>query len=81
VDADRAFGAWQKASLGFTDNNGNGTWSATGTSTAVGLDKIDKNDYAGAKGVQAGGSSYALSSFSVYGVRPRNVALLPCIKY
>lgn len=95
VDSGRAFGSAQKGSLLGYDTNNDGVWCATAvgmvttaaSQSVIGVDAFSAGDYAGA-GLM--GASFASSSGlpgdaggqGASGVtRPRNTALLACIKY
>ena len=92
VDPGRVIGSWQKGSLVAIDTGtaGNQTISvaAAGTAAAAqgvaGFDPYTTGDYTGATiaGTNAGGSVALPGTSEVYAgtTRPRNVALLACIK-
>jgi len=94
VDASRAIGSSQKGSYIAFDLNRDGVWSASAQNTSyldaraqVGVDAYNTSDYST---LRATGSVPAAqqpippvdgNQFSDGVVRPRNIALLACIKY
>jgi hypothetical protein len=94
VDTDRVFGSWQKGTLMGYDQGNDAIWH-TSTITAygsasqpvIGVDDYNISDYSGVrlKGENAGGGidlkgSNTIDEGYTGTTRPRNVALLPCIK-
>jgi phage-related tail fiber protein len=88
VDKNRGFGTNQKGSLlvGDLDNvsttNANGVYSGSGGRDEVGFDTPDITQYSGGFSSVVGSAVTLSSRPDAFGVaRPRNVALLACIKY
>ena len=94
VDSGRVFGSWQKGTLMGYDQGNDAIWHAS-TITAygsasqpvIGVDDYNISDYSGVrlKGENAGGGidlkgSNTIDEGYTGTTRPRNVALLPCIK-
>jgi len=96
VDSDRIFGSNQKGTITVWDQERDNTWSITTpdnilgeqTQVIVGADDYSILDYNGVRirnGSGSGGNSDLKGDYSNSGAftgitRPRNVALLPCIK-
>ncbi len=91
IDPGRSFGAWQKGTMGAVDTSGSGDGRIAvvlGCDTATpvaayGFDPALAADYPGQ--LYGVGATYAYSTTALAGLwgssRPRNVALLYCIKY
>ena len=86
IDPSRVFGSWQKGSLITYDLIG--TTAAVdgvrGTADSTGGDPIDLADYTGSKLTNynnAPEAALSLTGWLPRSTRPRNIALLPCIKY
>jgi phage-related tail fiber protein len=92
IDASRVFGSWQKGTLVFGDNDGASGYSpgAVGTTnpatdrSLIGLDPYNASDYTSASGGlgAVNNTQTPTTNPGNFGVsRPRNIALLGCIKY
>ena len=94
IDAGRAAGSWQKGTLSWVDGNSAAIWSARGLSvtnaglkTDGGIDVASSADYLNAQySVIAASGAGAVGDIASYeasfgSTRPRNIALLACIKF
>jgi microcystin-dependent protein len=94
IDSGRTFGSWQKGTLYSYDTNADGTWNTAALSNVgstsqseIGADAYNTSDYP--NGRMTGATSTVTATLpgssgnqGYSGVtRPRNVALLACIKY
>ncbi len=90
IDASRVFGSWQKGTLQGVDYDGTGSYTIQEVGPAngysgigpTGLDTIDPSNYSTAwgRGADTAGNG-AINNYGFGSTRPRNIALLPCIKY
>lgn len=89
ADPGRVFGSWQRGSLILYDKSSGIGIQAPHSATietdnpaTFGADAANTADYPGVTEDSAASSNYALGSYSAVGMsRPRNIALLYCIKY
>lgn len=94
IDSDRKFGSWQKGTIYGYDTNNDGVWNITAVSEigrtsqiSIGVDNYNTSDYPDVKITGAGKQvpdelPGTAGIYSYSGItRPRNVALLACIKY
>ncbi|MEP3246263.1 MAG: phage tail protein [Sneathiella sp.] len=91
VDSGRTLGSWQKGTLSPVDIDGAGVWSVTASPLTdyvearelLGVDDFDHTHYTNAKLSAVSGSTYGLpgtSEGTAGTTRPRNMAMLACIK-
>jgi microcystin-dependent protein len=92
IDPSRTLGSWQKGTfVAYDAPNDPGVWGAgaslddTPGRVQLGCDTVNTTDYSGVNFVSLGGATETSITFAPEGLgggaRPRNVALLPIIKY
>jgi phage-related tail fiber protein len=95
IDSGRKFGSWQKGSILVYDTNLDGLWGVSSLSQIgatsqdeIGVDAFSNTDYPNAKLIASNLSVGPVAMPGTAGnqgysgaVRPRNIALLACIKY